>query len=232
MSTPKKGVAYTFYLSLIDTSTGKFKANPTIAAGDFKVSTGGGAFVNLATLPVVEPAGSVSVKVSLSSSEMDDTKIVVQCIDAAGDEWADQTAFIDADDVNLDDVVRSTTPANTLDVSADGLAAADVQQLGGSAEALATMAALYDGAVARGTVNAVTDSGDFTVTSTDLSSNDFDYDNMWFVMLDGANKFIPRLLGIYTGSTKRVQFSGSNMAGAFPQTINPGDSWMIISGSL
>jgi hypothetical protein len=236
MSTPKKNVAYTCYLSLIDSmSPGTFKANPTLAVGDFKISIDGGEFANLATLPVVKPSGSIVVKVSLSATEMNGAKIVVQCIDVAGGEWNDLLVFIDTDVVNMEDIVRSTTPANTLNVSAGGLADADVQQLGGSATALATMAALYDGAVARGTVGStVTDSGDFTIVCADLSANDFDYDNMWFVMLDGNNKFVPRLIGIYTDTagTKRVQFTGAGMAGAFPQTVVTGDAWMIISGSL
>jgi len=231
MSTPKKNVPYTFYM-VLGSEAGGFQVNPTIAAGDFKVSTNGGALANLATLPVVEPAGSALVKISLSANEMDGIKIMIQCIDVADNEWSDHLIFIDADDVNLNDIIRSTTPANTLNVAADGLAAADVQQLGGSAAALATMVALYDGAVARGTVDVVTDSGNFTVTSGDLSGNDFDYDNMWIVMLTGNNKFILRLIGIYTGGTKRFQFTGAGMAGAFPQTVVNGDEWMLISGSL
>ena len=233
MATPKKGVAYAFYVALEDVANpGKFKVNPTIAAGDFQVSTGGAAFGNLATLPVVTPAGSTAVKVILSASEMNGDEVTVQCIDVAGDEWADQLITIDNDAVNIDDVVRSTTPANALTVSAGGQAESNLVQLAGSATAPLRMAALYDGAVAAGTVNTVTDSGDFTLISSDLSSNDFDYDNMWLVMLDGANKFVLRLIGIYTGGTKRVQFTGTGMAGAFPQTVSPGDAWMLISGSL
>ena len=126
MSSPKKNVAYVFYISLIDTAdTGAFKANPTIAAGDFKVSGDGASFANLATLPVVDPAGSIGVKVSLSQSEMNFDKIMVQCIDAAGAEWDDVLIFIDATVANVDDVVRSTTPANTLDVTATGAAGID-----------------------------------------------------------------------------------------------------------
>jgi len=233
MSTPKKNVAYTFYVSVLDSAlSGKFKANPTIAAGDFKVSTDGGAYANLATLPTVEPAGSISVKISLSADEMNGTKIQVQCIDVADAEWNDQLIFIDTDDVNLDDIVRSTTPANTLNVSAAGLADVDIQSLGGSVTAVDAMAALYDGAVIRGTVNTVTDAGDFTLTSGDLSGFDNDYNNMWLVLLDNNNKYIMRLISVYTGASNRVQFTGSGLAGPFPQSVNPGDSWMIISGSL
>lgn len=48
---------------------GSFLANPTLAAGDVKISKDGGAEANLATLPVVEPASSVGVKMVLSSTE-------------------------------------------------------------------------------------------------------------------------------------------------------------------
>ena len=233
MPSPKKNTAYTFYAGLIDVANpDKFKVDPTIAAGDFQASTAGGALANLATLPVVTPAGSTIVKIDLSASEMNGNEVVIQIIDAAGDEWADQLITIDLDTVNVDDVVRATTPANKLNTSAGGQAEANVIQFGGSAAALQTLTALYDGAVARGTVNTVTDSGDFTVISADLSSNDFDYDNMWLVMLDGSNKFLLRLIGVYTGGTKRIQFTGTGMSGAFPQTVTPGDAWMLISGSL
>lgn len=117
MSSPKKNVAYEFDIGLIDSAdTGSFKANPTIAAGDFKVSTDNSALANLSTLPVVDPAGSAQVKINLSQSEMNGDKIVVHCIDAAGDEWDDVLIFIDATVANVDDIVRSTTPANTLNV--------------------------------------------------------------------------------------------------------------------
>lgn len=123
MSSPKKNTAYVFYISLIDTAdTGAFKANPTIAAGDFQVSGDDAAFADLATLPVVAPSGSIGVKISLSQAEMNFDKIMVQCIDAAGSEWDDVLIFIDATAANVDDIVRSTTPANTLDVTATGAA--------------------------------------------------------------------------------------------------------------
>jgi hypothetical protein len=232
MPSPKKNVAYTFYIALVDVSTGDFKANPTLAAGDFKVSTDGSAFTNLATLPIVDPTGSTGVKVSLSASEMNGDKILIQCIDVAGSEWSEAIFFIDIDEVNIEDVVRSATPANELVVSAAGAADSDVQQLGGSATALTRLATLYEGAVASGTVNTVTSPSDFTLTSGELSAFSNDYDSMWLVLTDGNNKFIPRLIGDYTGGTQRVQFTGGGLAGAFPQSVNPGDGWMIIAGSL
>ncbi len=53
----KKNAAYTMYVGLVDQSNTKvFRAAPTLAAGDFKVSKDGGAFANLGTLPAVTPA--------------------------------------------------------------------------------------------------------------------------------------------------------------------------------
>ena len=146
MASPKKNTAYIFYMPVIDAAdSGSFKAGPTIAAGDFKVSTAGSAFANLATLPVVDPAGSISIKISLSAGEMNGDKIVIQAIDAAGDEWNDVLAFIDADAVNPDDLVRSVVPANKLNVSAAGNANADVKEIRSDATAADNLLADYDG---------------------------------------------------------------------------------------
>lgn len=88
-SPPKKNAAYIFYSSLVDSSNRPdFKDTPTLAAGDFKVSTDGGALGNLATLPTNTPGG-VMLKFSLSADEMNGDDITVVCIDAAGVEWDD-----------------------------------------------------------------------------------------------------------------------------------------------
>lgn len=108
MSTPKKNVAYTFYTSLIDSATGDFKANPTIATGDFKVSIDGGTFTNLTTLPVVDPSGSIGVKIDLSADEMNGNKLMVQGIDVAGDEWSDILVFLDVTTTTIDDIKSDT----------------------------------------------------------------------------------------------------------------------------
>ena len=50
MATPKKNTAHTFDIALLDTSNpGKVKVNPTIAEGDFKVSTDHAVFTTLGT---------------------------------------------------------------------------------------------------------------------------------------------------------------------------------------
>lgn len=88
---PKKNEDFLIRISLENyTNSGNFKANPTIAAGDFKVSIDGGALTNLATLPSVSPAGSILVLLTLSSSEMNGDVITVVGIDqTAPKEWVD-----------------------------------------------------------------------------------------------------------------------------------------------
>lgn len=67
-----------------------FQGTPTIAAGDFKVSKDGGALTNLTTIPAVDPAGSVLVKITLSATEMNADNVVIVGIDqSAPKEWAD-----------------------------------------------------------------------------------------------------------------------------------------------
>lgn len=84
--------------------------------------------------------------------------------------------------------------------------------------------------VAEGTVAAVTTAADFTLTSTDLSVNNDDYNNMWLVFTSGGNKFIPRLIQDYVGAGKQVLFTGTGLKGAFPQTVTAGDTWQILAG--
>jgi len=88
---PVKNEDFKIQVALEDyTNPGNFKSNPTIAAGDFKVSKDGGALANLTTLPAVEPASSVLVTILLSSTEMNADVVSVVCIDQTSPkEWAD-----------------------------------------------------------------------------------------------------------------------------------------------
>ena len=57
------------------------------------------------------------------------------------------------------------------------------------------------GQIASGTVSLVNSSySDFNSTSSDLSGNNNDYNNMWLVFTSGNNKFIPRVITTYEGS--------------------------------
>lgn len=106
-----RGQQYVFYVPLVSRSTGQFQVNPTIAAGDFQVSKDGGAYVNLATLPVVEPAGSESVKVTLSASEMSASNVNFRGKDVSGAEWDDvfsniqPISWMDANDIVKSNVI-------------------------------------------------------------------------------------------------------------------------------
>ena len=88
---PVKGEDFVFYISLEDAAVpGSFKANPTIAAGDFQVSKDDGALADLTTLPSVLPAGSIWVKVTVSAAEMTADGVKIQGIDQTADkEWND-----------------------------------------------------------------------------------------------------------------------------------------------
>ena len=111
-SPPKKNAQHVFYIGLIDQADpSSFKANPTLATGDFKVSTDGGSFANLATLPVVTPAVGKAVKVTLSAGEMNGDDIVVVASDVAGAEWVDQLIYVRTVSAQMDDIaanVRNT----------------------------------------------------------------------------------------------------------------------------
>lgn len=92
---PLKNAAYVFAASLRSQADTKlFQANPTLAAGDFKVSIDGGAFANLASLPTVTPAAGKRIQVSLSAAEMNGDNITVLASDAAGAEWCDDAYHI------------------------------------------------------------------------------------------------------------------------------------------
>jgi hypothetical protein len=88
---PKKNEDFLIRIALEDyAQPGNFKSNPTIAAGDFKVSTDGGALGNLTTLPTVSPASSIWVLITISAAEMNGDVISIQCIDQTSPkEWSD-----------------------------------------------------------------------------------------------------------------------------------------------
>lgn len=115
MTDPQKGVAYTFPRGLFDSTTGgKFKVNPTIAAGDFKISKDFGAFANLANLPTVQPAGSTVVVFSLTATEMTADHITIQGIDQAGNEWTDFLEHLTPVTMTLADLPTVTEVADAV----------------------------------------------------------------------------------------------------------------------
>ena len=129
--TPKRATAYKLYVGLTDQSNTKvLKANPTIAAGDFKVSKDGGAFANLTTLPSVNPAGGTAVMIDLSATEMTADSVVISCIDAAGAEWCDLLITLQPTVRQLDDLAYPATSGRSIVVDAAGLVDANTVKLG------------------------------------------------------------------------------------------------------
>lgn len=103
--TPKKGVEFICYAGLFSQANTKIlQSNPTLATGDAKVSIDGGAFANLSTLPAVTPASGKSVKITLSTSEMNGDNITVVLSDASGDEWCDLIINIQTSAQQIDDL--------------------------------------------------------------------------------------------------------------------------------
>ncbi len=88
---PVKNEDFVIRVALEDyANPGNFKSNPTIASGDWKVDKDGGGLSNLSTLPSVDPASSVLVKITLSSTEMNADVVTVVGVDQTNPkEWAD-----------------------------------------------------------------------------------------------------------------------------------------------
>lgn len=128
MPDPKIGTQFIFYLDgLVDSANRPtFKASPTLASGDVKISKDGGALANLNTLPTVSPSGGTALEITVSATEMTVTNgLTIHFKDAAGAEWDEVGITILPTTATVDELVRSTTPANTLDVSAAGNAGID-----------------------------------------------------------------------------------------------------------
>lgn len=117
-----KNTAYIFYISLESQTAVGFQSNPTLAAGDVKLSGDGGALTNLATLPVVTPAGSKLVKVSLSAAEMNYDNVNIIFSDAAGAEWYDLS-------LNIQTTTTLGWAATVADISNDADARSNIGKM-------------------------------------------------------------------------------------------------------
>lgn len=129
---PIKGRSYTFYEALVDqTNTKLLKVAPSISAGDFKISLDGGAFANLATLPVVTPTGTQGVKFVLSAAEMTADNIMILC-NSASSNWCDKLISFETKDpsfANFEFVMRDTA-GNPKPALGSGVTAARSQDGG------------------------------------------------------------------------------------------------------
>ena len=101
-------------------ATGRQQTNPTLAAGDAKISLDGAALANLTTLPAVTPAGSSIVKVTLSQAETNADNIVVVLADQTSPpEWCDFVVNLQTASKQLNDLpTASENAAGLLDLAA------------------------------------------------------------------------------------------------------------------
>ena len=111
---PVKNAGYTFRIALFAQSNNQIKTTPTIAAGDFKVCTDGGALANPGTLPSESPASSGLVLITLTAAEMNGDEVVVTWADAAGDEWHSGIVVIHTAGQTFDALPTATENADEL----------------------------------------------------------------------------------------------------------------------
>ena len=88
---PVKNEEFKIRISLEDyANAGNFKANPTIAVGDFKVDKDGAGLINLDTTPSASPAASILVLVELTATEMNADVVTIVGVDQTSPkEWSD-----------------------------------------------------------------------------------------------------------------------------------------------
>ena len=209
-----------------------YKSSPTLAAGDVTISKDGGAFANLTTLPVVTPAATTSVQASLSATEMQAARAVVRFIDQTSPkEWEDQEIILEtygnasaqhAFDLNTAStaqtgdsyavvnhasygnaqLVRATTPANTLDVDASGdVTAGTVGDKTGYALSAAGIDAIWDDYIIRRNTAQSGAAGSITLDAGASAVNDF-YKDVLVLLVSNTGAGQARLITGYTGATQ------------------------------
>lgn len=115
MPTPKYGVAYTVSRSLYSVaSPGEFQVNPTLAVGDVKIRKDSGAFVNITTLPTVNPPGSDTIDIVFSAAEMQAGRMGLALTDQAGNEWGPLREYFDIPMLTVDDTPTAIQNADAL----------------------------------------------------------------------------------------------------------------------
>lgn len=202
MSSPKKNVAFTFNLALVDSSNRpQFITNPSIDIGNFRVSTDGAALTNLATLPVVENG---TVKIDLSASEMNGDRVLIVGHRPDG-EWDDVNVTIHPTTVTVDDLTRAATPTNLISIDASGRVTSNVEQIAGN-----TTAATLLSSSARTIITGVVDSSPAPTTTqfsdaTNLTSavNDF-YKNRIVIFTSGPLQYQVAQIQSYVGATRTL----------------------------
>lgn len=186
---PKKNTQYIMYIGLpSQASSHIFQSNPTLAAGDAKVSIDGGALANLTTLPAVTPASSKMVKVTLSAAEMNGDNITVVMSDASGAEWRDVIINIQTATQQIDDIPGSAAIADA--VWDEAISGHVTSATFGHAVQMVRHATAQAGAAGTITLDA------------SASSVDDRYNGCLVAIISGTGAGQVRLITDYVGSTK------------------------------
>jgi len=113
--TPLRATEFIFYIGLVSQADNNVLiTNPTIAGGDWLVTTDGNAFTPLDTTPVVDPAGGTAVAVTVSIAEMTGDNIFVVWEDVAGAEWASGFAIIQTATIQMNDLASAADIATAV----------------------------------------------------------------------------------------------------------------------
>jgi hypothetical protein len=176
--------------------------------------------------------GPLVLKATATGADPADDRHQVVAYDPRDGVRMGQAALPNADAEAAGGLFTRGMGAGQVNQDANGRLDINLAAVAGDTATSTIMKALYGSAVVSGTVNSVTNSGQFTLTSTGLSSNDNDYNGMWLIFTSGSNKYVPRLIGTYTGSSKQVAFTGNGRQGAFPETVSASDSWLILAGAV
>jgi hypothetical protein len=153
-----------------------------------------GAFTSLAITDTVSEIGTTGMyEISLTAAEMNHDLIIIKFTSTNA---ADTAVIIRTRAVDLDDLVRATTPANTLDVTAAGLV--DVGLINGNATAAAQLA-LGAQEIISGSCEATPST---TVIQTDLAETQDDiYIGRTVLFTSGNAEDEATTITDYTGST-------------------------------
>ena len=224
-SPPLKNQAYSVQICLQDLANpGKFKADPTLAAGDVKcsgASTGGtpGAVGNLTVLPSVEPAGSIWVNLQLSAAEMNFDLVFVQFIDqTVPAEWADY-AFCIQTTVGAP-VVQTTTIATLASQTSFTLTAGSadnsaykgcvivVQDVATAVQKAVGVISAYTGATK--TITLQTDPAVFTMAAGDIVT--ILADRSLKPSVDNTTLFAGAIPAVTAGAAGGLFIAGTNAA--------------------
>jgi len=255
----KYGVEFTVDFELYEIDGVDLRTDWTPAAADCEVMKDGGASTQCTNTATDE--GS-TYSIVITATEAEAARIVIKVVDAATKVFLDKVIVVETyGNASAQHAFDLDTAAATMRGTDDAATAAKLlaymQVLTRSDPAIkadrstelaelntdeGSGAGDYDNAKAAleaiaepmliGTVASRTDDTDFTLTATDLTGNDDDHNGQLLVFVTGNNAGLMRIIGDYTGSTDRVQFTGTGFLAGFPNLVQVGDVCRVLSAAI